>query len=271
MNKILVVFLTYYGDYAKPALTAIESMLKISGLPFELLVVNNGVALLPFKHPATIIAGDNSWNEFSGWQAGIKHAQKSGKLTRFAGIIIANDTIGHHNRFGWLSKYAFARSLKNIIKSKKPKAAGECWDFYTEFEVDGHRGKRWITSSLLMVNHAALAALDSLIAPNIPAAVEPDSCFANFRVNEPLKRQIQGWLGLIKLVPGKPLWYGASENRTPGYEKKIAQKASMILLEYRLSACMAEQGTELVEVFSSPVLRQLRRLEKRPLKANKTH
>ncbi|MDP1684475.1 hypothetical protein [Hydrogenophaga sp.] len=270
MKKLLVIFLTYYTDYTRSSLNALESMLAMARVPYEIIIVNNGNSELSTK-PHTLIAGDNSWNEFSGWQAGINHARLMGSLDNCLGVVLANDTLGHHNRFGLLSRCMFAMNLRKIINLKEPAAAGECWDFYTDYEVSGYRCSRWITTSLLMVNWAALPGLDPVIDPKITPASSADEYFRMFNVSKELKHQVQGWLGQIELPSGKPLWYGVENDDSPKYQRKIAQKTAMILLEYRLSARLAEHGAKLIDVFGGKLLPQLRRFEAKPVKVNKSH
>lgn len=264
MEKVLFLLLTYYGAYTARAVDAAHALMASSGLPYELVIVANGKPLDREFAGATVVEGDNEWHEFSGWQRVLDRLGKQGRLDGYAGVVLANDTFCHHNRFGWLTRHAFARAFRAIAGTARPLAAGEKFTLDGTFAVGGARGSAWLASYLVMLNKAALACLDRLVPEGLNADANMQEQFEQFEANPFMRLRLDRYLGIVPTAPGKPRWYGADRFAAEERQAKMAIKAAMILLEFRLSGRLTSQGAELVDVFASPWVRQLRRLEARP-------
>ena len=257
------ILLAYYPPYFNEAVRQFNRLLETLPGRYSIVVVNNGPAPgQPGRDHVVVISGDNSTREFSGWDAGVEHCRRNGLLEDSDLVVFANDTSCHHNKFGPFTQSAFRRALRRLLEAPhEPVAAGEIHALGKPFVIDGLTSDRWIATYLFGLSRAAMLRLGCLTPPrplrDFYCEPEPGRLkFASDVVSPNLARHIEDWL----LGSGNTRWPG---NAAIG-ARTLAQlrgKADSVLCEKHLSARLLANGGSLVDVFGSPVLRHLRRIE----------
>lgn len=265
-NRLVGLLLLYYEPYAEAALRRFVTLLKSIDPHFNVVVIMNqplSMKDVPGEN-IHLIQGDNRLHEFSGWDAGLLYCRQQGILPQEGIIVFANDTFCHHNRFGPISKLAFARAFKQMLaRPKRLAMAGEVHSDTDTYSISGRAFSSWISTYLFALTIPMLKQLGS-IAPSLDLdaffsnRIESERFFCG-PINIALRRKLIRWLFG---EGGQASWYGA---QLPTLENMTAMtaKAKAVICELYLSASVMHFNGTLTSVFRSPWLRLLRRVERK--------
>ncbi len=267
------VLLTYYEPYRTRAIAQFEALLESLPGQHALVVVNNGPAdTMPMRVGITVIAGNNSHREFSGWDAGLAYCRESGLLEKSDLTVFANDTFCHHNKFGPITRFAFARAFRRLLQAPAaPALTGEIHALGKPYQIDGLTGDRWVATYLFGISRGLLERLEQL-TPAIPMADfyrqkhhgndNEDTLEFSDLLSPNLVRHVEQWL----LGSGNTRWQGGSANGPARTLVQLQGKANSVLCEKYLTAVALARGAVASDVFASASIRRLRRIEILPKK-----
>jgi len=255
----------YYADYVHGSTSRFASLLNAVSKENALVVIENsnlGTYSVPHSN-FHIIRGDNALWEFSGWERGLQYSRESGLFPDDGIVILANDTFCHHNKFGPITRSAFIRSFRKLLEDPaKVSIAGEIHGGSLRGSIIDKPFSSWISTYLFAMTTSLLEAMESII-PDSDMDVfftgKADSNeFLRGPISASLARHVQGWLfGRNE----NNRWY-KSEPLNEANMHRFVGKAKSILCECYLSAHAASVGANFISVFGSPMLRQIRRIER---------
>lgn len=263
--KVVGILLIYYQPYVAEATQYFTELLQSISKNFVLVIVKNQDLELPLsvQHHQHVINGDNTLREFSGWQAGIEYCE-SQQLMPLNGIVIfANDTFCHHNKFGPITRWAFRRSFRKILKSPtRMSLVGEVHPTGSEFTIGTKIFSKWVSTYVFAMTVPLLKRVGSLVPPlNLDqfftGQLTPDK-FLTGPLSENLKQHLVSYLFGLR---GSAKWYAASLP-TKENSRNFIGKTQSILCEMHMSATVVGIGAEMTSVFNSKLLFQARRLER---------
>lgn len=264
-SRVVGLLLLYYQPYADASIRQFISILNaVSSDNLLIIVDNNGLVLPPITHPNIHrVSGDNFLREFSGWQAGLHYCQQHRLLPSNGILVLANDTFCHHNKFGPITRMAFVKAFKRLLKNADGLAmAGEIQSSTSPYSIADKPFSEWVSTYLYAVTAPLIEKVEQLVPPIdldlfFTHQAEPDK-FLKGPLNPNLKRHITAWLfGL----GSSARWYGSKPLSTSNMQQFIG-KSKSILCEMYLSAAVTGLGADLVSVFNSRFLRQARKLER---------
>ena len=166
--KVVGFLLVYYPDYMNLAVRRFESVISQLDADHVVLVIENAPMprLAPARTRTIVIQGDNSLREFSGWMAGVRYCEAQGWLDANPLLIFANDTFCHHNKFGLVTKRAFASSFRKLLRARShAMIAGELQGGAYELSILGHACKSWISTYLFAMTTPLLRRIVSFVPP----------------------------------------------------------------------------------------------------------
>lgn len=255
------ILLTYYPSYFDEAVSRFRAYLE--GFPGtrSLVIVHNGPERQPREiTDAVLIPGNNACREFSGWETGLAYCRSAGILDISDFVVFANDTFCHHNKFGPISRTAFRRSFQAAMAIRdEPVMVGETFSLGLPFSISGLTSDEWVATYLFGMNRCLLDRI---------SALTPDCSLNNFYLQEDgrlrfsdlvscnLARHIEHWLS----PDNKTHWRGLADDHDWDL-RELQGKANAILCEKYLAAHVCECGGTLLNVFNSPRVRFLRKLE----------
>ncbi len=259
------VLLLYYPSYAETAVRRFRAVLNAVDVQHAMVVVTNQTLHLPaaMTQSAHVIHGDNSLREFSGWQAGVDFCRRTGMLGPESTLICANDTFCHHNKFGPLTRYAFVRAFRRLNREgNAPVLVGEIHRPGPKFSLNNLTFDEWVSTYLFAMNMPLLDKLGSLkprFDLNACFVAPPSSTdFFTDALSTNLRQHLSKWL----FQSGQHQQWKDAQALDASNLTNIVGKAKSILCEMRLSAEALHTGGHLASVFASPLLRQMRRLER---------
>jgi hypothetical protein len=260
-RPVVGIYLAYYEAYGIEGINRFRSFLYSVDPEAALIVVCNGGIFNTLRElPINVVEGDNELREFSGWASGLSYAMSIGVNLEECLAIFANDTFCHHNNFGLLSRWAFARVFRqmrgNVVRQGM---AGEVWQFGEKYRIDGLSADRWVATYLFALSGGMVAKVRSM---------RPKSAIEDFYIPDPTKLVFSGLLSknLAERLSSWLFGQGGAQWKNHAHanlsEKKSAQgKANSIICEKYMSAKVKALGGEIIDVFASPAVRELRRLE----------
>lgn len=260
-RPVLGIYLAYYESYGVAGVDKFKRFLDGLDAQAELIVACNGPIFDILRdYPARVIRGNNVLREFSGWESGLNYARSSFiDLDKYL-LIFANDTFCHHNNFGKISQYAFARSFKQLMKLPSVSGlAGEVWKFGDVYGVDGYTADRWVSTYLFAISGEDMEKMES-IYPHPPIErfyiANADQLSFSKCLTSNLINHLNSWL----TGGGNSSWKNHAGVETSGLDR-LRGKASSIICEMYLSAKVLAIGGVLIDVFENRWIRQLRRIE----------
>ena len=268
------ILLTYYEPYVDHALARFKALLQSLPGRHDVLVVHNGPggAALSQRVGLQVIDGDNSLREFSGWDVGLEHCRRNGLLEQSDAVVFANDTFCHHNKFGPVTQFAFRQALRRLLRAPAaPVLTGEVHALGKPYQIDGLICDRWVATYLFGISSGLLQRLGRLTPETSIADFyrpKPGHCsdddlleFSDL-VSPNLALHVERWL----MGDGITRWQGSSSIDGARTLATVQGKANSVLCEKHLTSRAIALGGTLTNVFSSPVMRQARRLETLPEK-----
>jgi hypothetical protein len=255
------IFLSYYEKYAISSLERFYKFLTALHPEAIVLVVCNGPSAINFRRERVIfVTGRNELREFSGWDAGIDYARSRGLLLDSRPIIFANDTFCQHNKFGPITRHAFMKAFRQVIRPTSGlRIAGEAWSIGAPFRVDRFIASQWIATYLFAISGDLMRQIGALSPPppmsRFYAAGEDVFDFSD-QLSTNLAMHIKSWLR----GDSGATW----KNHAGADSQELASlrgKANSIISEKYVSALVVSMGGQIDDVFERPLVRRLRRLE----------
>ena len=260
-SRVVGVLLVFYPEYIDSATRQLNNFLKSISSNVDLILVNNGAAIVSKKDDVlAVIHGNNYLREFSAWNVGLEYCQENGLLENCDLLVFANDTFCHHNKFGLFTRFAFKNKFKRIMnESDKAAMAGEKFSLGLPYTLNGLISNSWISTYLFSFNRPALLKIKSL-TPSIPienfyTTGENGIQFSEL-VGENLQKQITKWL----TGSSATAWRGIKKTGQSGLIE-LQGKANSIICEKHLSAFASANDIILIDVFDKKFITKLRKIE----------
>ena len=252
----------YYLAYLEASVRAATSLARAAGADAFVSVANHpGVAeRLPaltanLDVPRVLhVAHDNTGLEFGAYQAGVD------RLSPFDldWLLILNDTFSIHRPFTHDHRRRLLDALREGARSEAPLASGEVEMHGRSFVILGCRTHRWITTSVLALNRAALRSLGGRVyRPEVDSLVigaADEDRFFSPELDPVLVRHVHAWL---MSTAGPGTWYAAA-SLTAATAPRLAAKARSILQEMYLSAALEEASTWFFDIKAHGARERLR-------------
>lgn len=168
-TRVIGILLVYYPEYVGSATKNFNKFLKSLSSNYDLIVVNNGSAVVSkVDGISAIIEGNNQLREFSGWNTGLQYCEQNRLLKTCDLLVFANDTFCHHNKFGQFTRAAFRDKFKSIMNEPTlPAMAGEKHTLALPYTLNGLTSESWISTYLFAFNRSAFKEIKAL-TPSIP-------------------------------------------------------------------------------------------------------
>jgi hypothetical protein len=266
-SRVIGLLLLYSASYSERSIHLFSKLLNAIHKENTLIIILNQSLVMPhFDHADIhIINGDNHLREFSGWNAGIKYCRQNNLIPNNGIIIFGNDTFCHHNKYGIITQLVFANVFKKVLKKcNKLLISGEVQCSSVDLRIFSLKFQYWISTYLYAMTIPLLNEIKGVV-PDVElnqcfhsSTSSSGSGFFTHHVNQPLAKKLLSWLFG---TGGNAKWHGAQALTEANYSMMVG-KSKSILCEMHLSAMSVHVGAQLVPVFKSGFMRQLRRLER---------
>lgn len=263
-KKVVGLLVVYYEDYFANAVTRFESLLARLSDDYLLIIISNNARLNPSNGSDNRLHldGDNALREFSAWDKGLAYCRDHKLLADNGLLVLANDTFCHHNLFGPITRRAFTSAFRDLLrKPNEPIMAGEVHSFGRDFQILGKSAPSWVSTYIFGMTTELSRRLDHLTPDtdlDLLFTGQSEEDFISGPISKPLAQHIQRWLFSPEQ---KNSWYMAGRLDQSNRSSYIG-KAKSILCEKFLSANVLSVGGHICSIFSSPVVRKARKLEK---------
>lgn len=263
-KKVVGLLVVYYEDYFTSAVTRFESLLAKLSDDYLLIIISNNTTLSSSNcsDHSLWLEGDNSLREFSAWDKGLVYCRDHQLLADNGLLVLANDTFCHHNHFGLVTRRIFTSAFRALLrKPSEPIIAGEVHSFGHNFQILGKSSSSWVSTYLFGMTTELFRRLGRLTPESgldsfFTGQSEHD--FIGGPISKHLAEHIQRWLFSPEQ---KNSWYRAGHLNQSNRNSYIG-KAKSILCEKFLSAEVNAVGGQIRSIFSNPIVRKARKLEK---------
>jgi len=170
VSNVFVIGLCY-GDEHVGGMLNVAQLFVGKNFPsakkHQLLIVDNKLAgqYQAKRFGALYINGDNSQQEFSGWQRGVDYLAANFNLIEDDVIVFLNDTVHRRNYAVGGDRYFENYLIINDGSAPNVGAAGYLDDFPKEVCVNGLKFSTWIRSNLFAMNWATVKIVTPLAFP----------------------------------------------------------------------------------------------------------
>lgn len=263
-KKVVGLLVVYYEDYFTSAVTRFESLLTQLSNDYLLILISNNSVLnsSSCSDHRLRLEGDNALREFSAWDKGLAYCRDHQLLADDGLLVLANDTFCHHNHFGLITRRAFTSAFRDLLrKSNEPIIAGEVHSFGHDFQILGKSSSSWVSTYLFGMTAELFRRLGRLTPETDMDSFftgQSEDDFISGPISKHLAKHIQSWLFSPER---KNSWYRAGHLNYSNRNSYIG-KAKSILCEKFLSAEVISIGGHIRSVFSNPIVRKARKLEK---------
>lgn len=254
MANLFIVFLQYTPEHLVGSLAHLKLLEKRfckKGAKSTIIVDNQiQTGQTVMNDLFTIYDGDNTFNEFSGWQTGIdilKHQHSPGPKDV---ILIANDTFFRNYDPSWLDLF---KKKHFRLASKKLVMIGWLDVFPEPMQFLNFTSKEWIRTNCFIVNYSLLKKILPLPIPQTLDKMfsHSVSSFFNdsYHLSDKYKAYLRSWLFDEKstLIEFKPKWYRSAPLNQFNLEY-FEKKAFSIICEHALSARVKSHGGRLIAI-----------------------
>lgn len=196
-----------------------------------------------------LIAGDNRCREFTGYEKGLRHLERTRRLRPDSPVLFANDTFHRHYGKGYLAGFTRARAKEALSRHG---ILGYVDRYPASVRLGDDSFREWVRTSLFLVDYATAGKLRPF-ALDIPDGRIFSKRFDRFfrdtaPLSENYRRYLRTWL--FEAAPtGSDFvetWH-SKEKLTPETFPGLKAKARCILSEHRLAARAAKLGIPLVD------------------------
>jgi hypothetical protein len=182
------------------------------------------------------IYSDNTYSEFSAWEAGLKYAKKEfASITGETYFIVANDS--------FFRNYDYFCIKKNKLIKVKNKYFVMGWvdSFKNSIKLNNQNFKEWVRTNFFITNYKTLIKIESFIfyVDVVKKVVADDFFFSNYSYFFDVTHLqfVKSWLTKGKYPSNLSIphyWYKAQEIQ-PNNMNEMKRKAIAILNEHLLS------------------------------------
>ncbi len=260
-TPVYIVYLQYGDKHQREGVERLRSLAHrfFPAREIELLVVDNALTG-GFEHSLgpnlTLISGENSSREFSGYDRGVEWLERAGKTDPNASYLLANDT--YLSSYG--SDYIDLFSAENVSEAESMGGILGYTDGYPKpITLYGYPLKSWVRTSLMFLPGRVLSRLRPFALPaprsevlsgHLSFFVEPSPLSENYR------EYLKTWLfdSPVEGSEFREAWH----SKKPLDERTLAahtHKAWAILCEHFLSARAIQAGIPLISVNGHGVIR----------------
>lgn len=263
-KKVVGLLVVYYEDYLTSAVTQFESLLAKLSEDYLLIIISNNTTLSSSSYSDRILRleGDNALREFSAWDKGLAYCRSHQLLADDGLLVLANDTFCHHNHFGFITRRAFTSAFRGLMrKPNEPIIAGEIHTFGSDFHILGKPSSSWVSTYLFGMTAELVRRLDHFTPETDMDSFftgQSEDDFIGGPISKTLAEHIQRWLFSPEQ---KNSWYKASHFDHSNRNSYVG-KAKSILCEKFLSAEVNSVGGQMYSIFSNPIVRKARKIEK---------
>ncbi len=257
----VITLLARYGTTAyADALPRLDELFgrHVPGADRSTLVVDNA---LPSGHlersgdRVTLIGGDNTWHEFSGWDRGLRFL--GGELHHFDVVHLATSAFGMLYT-AYLDR--FDEDLLHLV-AERPLAAGHVDYFPHPVRLGGYVAQHWLRTSFVFVAPRELAALRTLVSCTERKSLFSGNPASPFRedawISPGYRKLILDWLTTDQGTGQGIAWHSRTE-LGPETLARIEDKTMDILNELGLSIRLRAQGCQAADLtyLSDPAKRK---------------
>jgi hypothetical protein len=247
VSKVYVIALCYGDEHLNGMLDVAETFVKnnFPNVETHLLVVDNKLTRPeePNRYGGLCIYGDNSQQEFSGWQRGIEYLASHFKPSNTDAVVFLNDTVHRRNYAVGGDRYFEAYRIDQDGPAPQVWAAGYLDDFPAEASIHGLKFTTWIRSNLFAMNWPAVQLITPLVFPCSISEVFDSTDSNRFwgeqaPMSDNWKAYISSWLFGAEdpRFPEYRLKWIRSEKLNPDNRRYFQSKAISILSEHYLTA-----------------------------------
>ncbi|MCH8844963.1 MAG: hypothetical protein IID61_18545 [SAR324 cluster bacterium] len=197
---IFVVYQEYTSEHRKSGLACLLDLVShiFPGRSCRVLILDNAVDAdteLVVDGNYDFLSGDNSLHDFSAWDKGVRWLHRVYDPLPQSVFVFANDTF--HRSYG--SEYLeLFRPIDVQPATHNNQLVGYCDAYPDEIELFGVRLRRWVRTSLFMLNYKTLTRLLPIGLHDIGEKVFSMDSDKYFNDSAPLsenyKRYLRTWL-----------------------------------------------------------------------------
>lgn len=264
--SIFVIGLSYGQENVVPMLAVADMFCKknFPDYKIEHVIVDNKISTFYEKagSAGTLISGDNSYFEFSGWERGIAYINNKFSPSPKDICILVNDTI-HQRNYATGGSHFYEDFVIDNISKKWPSrwAAGYVDDFPSPTSICGITFSTWIRSNFVVFNWNCIDLITPLLFPYPTELLFSDNISDGFwGENAPMsqnwKAYISCWLFGIEdaQFPEYRLKWLKSRSLAEGNVKYFRRKAICILSEHYLTARLLQANVHIFDFNTYPKL-----------------
>ena len=258
VSKVFVVALCFGDEHIAGMLDVAQTFVgnNFPNIETQLLVVDNQLEA-PHevdRFGGVYLNGDNSQQEFSGWQRGIDYLTSRFKLSNTDAVVFLNDTVHRRNYAVGGDRYFETYRIEHDGAAPQVWAAGYLDDFPAETSIHGLKFSTWIRSNLFAMNWPAVQLVSPLVFPCSWDEVFDDTHTDRFwGEHAPMSAN---WMAYISS------WlFGAEDPRFPEYRLKwiraeklnadnrryFQSKAISILSEHYMTARLLKSNVKIFD------------------------
>ena len=237
MPSVNIVYVEWGSGGRAKSLTETFNCVAASGASInQLVIVDNRMQCAPLAGaPArhtTVIEGDNSARDFSGWDAGVKAISDDADV-----LLCVNDTFAMHRRVRLARRMRIAQWINIVAGSRRPEMFGQVDPLDHPVEWPFGTMSRFLCSYLFGINRSAaklimpLTVIDAEAEAMLNTRFSPSGLYAD-HVSKDFRARVERWL----FTAGK--WRNAAP-LTPSNFDFFRLKAKSVVYEHAL-ICRAE-------------------------------
>ena len=247
--KVCGILLVYSEEYRSKVEAEFKNFIQSLSADARILIINNGDIL-----KSGDIKGDNSNQEFSGWETGLKQID----YDEFDFIFFANDTFCTRNAWNFFVKRRLNSALAKAIKMRSPVIIGEVSYFGEKYYIFGQSANFWIRTHIFCINKTALrrvghVGLEANLLRQALSASELGKFSWGEGVSDNLIGRVEKWI-----FPGSGE-FGWYRSKSSDIETKV-RKGRAILNENWIAAYMSSNGVKVVDSGPGYIEKVVRRL-----------
>jgi hypothetical protein len=255
LRRVFAVYLQFGDQHQAAGLKELRRQVKrlLPRSPASFLVIDNALpaAAAPVVNgDVTLLAGDNSNREFSGWDHGLAWLRVHREVASTDVVLLANDTF--HRSYG--TEYLQLFRPAAVGWALRRNALVGYMDAFPEpVQAFGRELRSWVRTSFVITTASTLYALLPLQLGQVDAQVFSSTPGQFFHPDAPLSDRYQAYLqtwlfGERVGVDGfRERWHGQA-GLTEANGEAMRQKARCIFAEHQLSARARALGVPVVDV-----------------------
>ena len=218
---------------------------------YELVVIDNSVTtgVVERNDDFTLVPGDNTELEFSGWRAGYDYLKSNYSIKRDDLVLFANDTF--HRNYG----IDYLEGFKDVdVKKGQDFIAGVLNDFPGEVAIDGYVYQTWIRTSLFLANVKIVESIYPFYLSYQNHEIFSEDYSVFFKkdgiISERLQKYLNTWLFKVKNDEGfSYVWHSAHDGFcTSENAEFFRRKTRAIISEHTISIRAREAGADFINV-----------------------